>query len=972
LAIYQPWLKEVAARAFQPVNDAEEQGYTEEQILAAQAANHQRRTFGRIPREAREPFVAAVLPALQVLIGALDARDDKRFTRALACFLIVPQFALVKSNHTISGMELAQQVYGFFDGPNQRHPRSRSVEEHKSDLNEEHKSDLNPEVAKALRRAKYLASEGRFSRASHTIQQAAAGRKGVLEPNDETIAQLRNLHPPASRTPDDCPVHAPAGLSITRPKLLKAADRIANGSAADVFGWTGELLRHLLHDRRCSGYIIRLVQAIRDGQVGEDARHWLLLSWLIALDKGDNKVRPIAGGTVLVKLTAAYLMETMDSAKNIFRESGVQCGIFMPDGAKVITHFTQMALELDPENIVLKVDFKNAFNSLSRACMLQVLFQRPELVSFHRLAHWIYSKPSTLLVKDAKGRAVASISSEQGVRQGCVLGSLLFATATRGIFIAIKEEFPALEVLAYLDDVVLVGKPDVCLSALDQLTREAATIRLEVQPAKCQALVTPSARDNDTISKLEQRGVQLMSDALPLLGSVVGVDRAVLKTWVERQVEDWSQVIPVLARPELPAQLALLLARWNLVAKPSSLTRALPPDVTVPALAGYEEAIIHFVGTRFDRRFEGFSRKMLQLPQRLGGVGFCSPAVAAPHAFVAGVATALSGFLGKSNLIANGKFPVLKHTSTLRALEATLHEHYSAPSSLKLPELKYLQDVDSFSQRFVFPSNSSKLQSRLMTAVQEREVDMLRAEPLTPQQKALWASRETKTSGLVWRAFPLVREYELNDYEMQFLLSYATGTDVPDLPDQCGCKKVLSLEHAVHCHTTKLTRHNMLQHRLAAFAREHNVTTQQNARLVIGDRAKRQEPDIIFYFPTPLETDVTVVNPCCPTRLMQTLSSAGAALRSKCKEKTDKYLAGSMQRGRHFAPLAFETHGRFGPPVNTLLLKMAANLRDEVGLAVKDMTLDLAVTLVRGNALCARNTIARARARRDLARAVAS
>jgi hypothetical protein len=29
-----------------------------------------------------------------------------------------------------------------------------------------------------------------------------------------------------------------------------AANRIANGSAADVFGWTGELIRHLVKDKK--------------------------------------------------------------------------------------------------------------------------------------------------------------------------------------------------------------------------------------------------------------------------------------------------------------------------------------------------------------------------------------------------------------------------------------------------------------------------------------------------------------------------------------------------------------------------------------------------------------------------------------------------------------------------------------------------------------------------------------------------
>ena len=46
------------------------------------------------------------------------------------------------------------------------------------------------------------------------------------------------------------------------------------------------------------------------------------------------------------------------------------------------------------------------------------------------------------------------------------------------LLVDLKEQFGTLEVVAYLDDVFLVGKRDQCLQALDQLTREARNMRL--------------------------------------------------------------------------------------------------------------------------------------------------------------------------------------------------------------------------------------------------------------------------------------------------------------------------------------------------------------------------------------------------------------------------------------------------------------------------------------------------------------
>ena len=118
--------------------------------------------------------------------------------------------------------------------------------------------------------------------------------------------------------------------------------------------------------------------------------------------------------------------------------------------------------------------------------MLNLLFREPRLLQFYRLASWIYGRPSSLVVRDRKGRVVSTIDSEQGVRQGCVLGSLLFAVATMPMLTDLKADFPDVEVIAYLDDVILVGQHDRCLAALDQLATEAKLL-LKVQPESLQA-----------------------------------------------------------------------------------------------------------------------------------------------------------------------------------------------------------------------------------------------------------------------------------------------------------------------------------------------------------------------------------------------------------------------------------------------------------------------------------------------------
>ena len=131
-----------------------------------------------------------------------------------------------------------------------------------------------------------------------------------MQPTEEVVSLLRGLHPSSSEPPEE-PPDVVKDLPVTKKKLKMAAKRIANGSAADLFGWTGELLRHLALDKQTLPLLVEIVKAIRDGNVPNSAREWLLASWLVPLDKGQGKIRPIAGGTALVKLAAAYLMENV-------------------------------------------------------------------------------------------------------------------------------------------------------------------------------------------------------------------------------------------------------------------------------------------------------------------------------------------------------------------------------------------------------------------------------------------------------------------------------------------------------------------------------------------------------------------------------------------------------------------------------------------------------------------------------------
>ena len=95
-------------------------------------------------------------------------------------------------------------------------------------------------------------------------------------------------------------------------------------------------------------------------------------------------------------------------------------------GAEAAVHAARLYLNnLQPCQVILKLDFRNAFNSILHDNMLCVVEDlAPELVSFVFSA---YSEPSSLFSGDI------SLLSSEGVQQGDPLGPLLFVSPSTSL-----------------------------------------------------------------------------------------------------------------------------------------------------------------------------------------------------------------------------------------------------------------------------------------------------------------------------------------------------------------------------------------------------------------------------------------------------------------------------------------------------------------------------------------------------------
>ncbi|KAL0215139.1 hypothetical protein P9112_007323 [Eukaryota sp. TZLM1-RC] len=125
----------------------------------------------------------------------------------------------------------------------------------------------------------------------------------------------------------------------------------------------------------------------------------------------------------------------------------------------------------------MSLDFSNAFNSLSRRIIHGALLQyMPEIMPYF---------PSTYSTYSNLHFDNCILSSSSGVKQGDPLGPLLFCLAIHPILLQIQEMFPPLKMIAYMDDVVLIGDLNIVKQATVCFKELFTKIGLRLNLLKC-------------------------------------------------------------------------------------------------------------------------------------------------------------------------------------------------------------------------------------------------------------------------------------------------------------------------------------------------------------------------------------------------------------------------------------------------------------------------------------------------------
>ena len=194
---------------------------------------------------------------------------------------------------------------------------------------------------------------------------------------------------------------------------------------------------------------------VMEGRVPDEVRPFFFGASLVALEKSSGGVRPIAVGCSLRRLVAkiAGQMVVEDMAALL---SPKQLGYGDRGGAEAAVHAARRYLQNLPSgHALLKLDFRNAFNSVRRDKMLEaVRVLAPEI---YPLVHSAYASSSSLLWGDK------TINSAEGVQQGDPLGPLLFCLTLHRHC----EQLQSPLCVMYLDDVSVGGPVEDVLHDLE-------------------------------------------------------------------------------------------------------------------------------------------------------------------------------------------------------------------------------------------------------------------------------------------------------------------------------------------------------------------------------------------------------------------------------------------------------------------------------------------------------------------------
>ena len=711
-------------------------------------------------------------------------------------------------------------------------------------------------------------------------------------------------------------------------EVLQAIASFPPGTAGGIDGIRPAHLTDLVGPKNGeSGAILRraltrLANVIIRAQTPDFISNTLFGAVLCAIKKGESDVRPIAVGVTYRRLAVKTALRPLADILGQ-QLAPVQLGFGSRGGCEAAVHAARTFYRnLKSGEVIVKLDMKNAFNSLRRDHFLNVIKTRTP--SLYPVLHRAYKSPTPLFFGEFQ------LPSATGIQQGDPAGPALFSLAVDEISRAILSPLN----IWYLDDVTMGGPSETVRQDLQSVIPLLSDIGLELNRTKCELISLPETDVRPVTSVLAEYKL-IPPEEATLLGAPLSPEAATV--CAEGKLKDFTLSAQRIRDVE-PHAAFFLLKNSLWLPKLLYILRSSPAyaeaDTVLQRLdASLRETLSATVNVSF--RQESWEQAVL--PVRHGGLGFRMTSAVALPAYLASLHA--SADLVK-RILPDSLFPHF-------AGEATAALNYWSTTN---PDVPAPDETMRCAQREWDDALCSHRKDALMGRVNQED-------------RARILAAASIGAGAWLDAVPSSSFGTLLDREtLRISVGLRVGADLCQ-PHSCKCGVVVDKKglHTLSCRYSA--------GRIARHAAVNDVVK----RALVGcgipstleptgiNRGDGKRPDGITLFPWRngrcLVWDATIVDTFADTHLAACALEAGAGAGAAEERKRGKYQG--IADTYIFEPIAFETTGAGGPTTLRLIKEVGRGLIRESGesRAAAWFRQRLSIAIIRGNAVSVRGSL---------------